>query len=175
MWISIGVLLALFGILYWHFGSIVLVLQIFLGIVTWWFWGILGVWLTGGTISTAHLVGFIALMGIVSRNGIMLIDHYKHLCLEEWKPFNKDTIIQWSLERIVPVSMTALAAILGLLPLVLWAGEAGKEMLSPIATVIFWWLFASTLIELALRPWIFYKYYREGFHPKESKNAYIVE
>jgi CzcA family heavy metal efflux pump len=175
MFISIGVLLALFGILYWHFGSIVLVLQIFLGIVTGWFWGILWVWLTGGVISTAHLVGFIALMGIVSRNGIMLIDHYKHLCLEEWLPFDKNTILKGSLERIVPVSMTALSAILGLLPLVLWAGDAGKEMLSPIATVIFWWLFVSTLIELALRPWIFYRYYREGFHPKASKNTYIVE
>ena len=70
-------------------------------------------------------------MGIVSRNGIMLIDHYKHLC-------DRETIIQGSLERIVPVSMTALSAILGLLPLVLGAGDAGKEMLSPIATVIFW-------------------------------------
>lgn len=175
MGISIGVLIALFGILYWHFGSIVLVLQIFLGIVTGWFWWILGIWITGGTISTAHLVWFIALMGIVSRNGIMLIDHYKHLCLEEGLPFDKNTIIQGSLERIVPVSMTALSAILGLLPLVLGAGDAGKEMLSPIATVIFWWLFVSTLIELALRPWIFYRYYREGFHPKASKNTYIVE
>ena len=175
MFISIGVLLALFGILYWHFGSIVLVLQIFLGIVTGWFWWILGVWLTGWVISTAHLVGFIALMGIVSRNGIMLIDHYKHLCLEEWLPFDKNTILKGSLERIVPVSMTALSAILGLLPLVLGAGDAGKEMLSPIATVIFWWLFVSTLIELALRPGIFYRYYREWFRPKESKNIYIVE
>jgi hypothetical protein len=48
-------------------------------------------------------------------------------------------------------------------------------MLSPIATVIFWWLFVSTLIELALRPGIFYRYYREWFRPKESKNIYIVE
>ena len=175
MFISIGVLIALFGILYWHFGSVVLVLQIFLGIVTWWFGGMLGVWLTGGVISTAHLVGFIALMGIVSRNGIMLIDHYKHLCLEEWLPFDKNTIMKWSLERIVPVLMTALAAILGLLPLVLGAGDAGKEMLSPIATVIFWWLFVSTIIELALRPGIFYRYYREGFHPKVSKNTYIIK
>ena len=77
-------------------------------------------------------------MGIVSRNGIMLIDHYKHLCVEEGKPFDRETIIQGFLERIVPVSMTALSAILGLLPLVLGAGDAGKEMLSPIATVIFW-------------------------------------
>ena len=51
----------------------------------------------------------------------MLIDHYKHLCLEEGKPFDKNTILQGSLERIVPVSMTALSAILGLLPLVLGA------------------------------------------------------
>ncbi len=175
MFISIGVLIALFGILYWHFGSIVLVLQIFLGIVTGWFWGMIGVWLTGGVISTAHLVGFIALMGIVSRNGIMLIDHYKHLCLEEWLPFDKNTIMRWSLERIVPVSMTALAATLGLLPLVLGAGDAGKEMLSPIATVIFWWLFVSTMIEIFLRPGIFYRYYPDGFKPKASKNTYIVE
>lgn len=81
--ISIGVLITLFGVLYWHFGSVALVFQIFLGIVTGWFGGMIGVWFTGGVISTAHLVGFIALMGIVSRNGIMLIDHYKHLCLEE--------------------------------------------------------------------------------------------
>ncbi len=175
MFISIGVLVTLFGILYWHFWSVVLVLQIFLGIVTGWFWGILGVWLTGWVISTAHLVGFIALMGIVSRNGIMLIDHYKHLCVEEGKPFDRETIIQGSLERIVPVSMTALSAILGLLPLVLGAGDAGKEMLSPIATVIFWWLFVSTLIELALRPGIFYRYYSDGFREKTEKNQFIVE
>ena len=68
----------------------------------------------------------------------MLIDHYKHLCLEEGLPFDKNTILKGSLERIIPVSMTALSAILGLLPLVLGAGDAGKEMLSPIATVIFW-------------------------------------
>lgn len=173
--ISIGVLITLFGVLYWHFGSVVLVLQIFLGIITGWFGGMIGVWLTGGVISTAHLVGFIALMGIVSRNGIMLIDHYKHLCLEEWLPFDKNTILRWSLERIVPVSMTALAATLGLLPLVLGAWDAGKEMLSPIATVIFWWLFVSTLIELLLRPGIFYRYYREGFAHKENANTYIVK
>jgi Cu/Ag efflux pump CusA len=154
---------------------VVLVLQIFLGIITGWFGGMIGVWLTGWVMSTAHLVGFIALMGIVSRNGIMLIDHYKQLCLEEWLPFDKNTILRWSLERIIPVSMTALAATLGLLPLVLGAGDAGKEMLSPIATVIFWWLFVSTLIELLLRPGIFYRYYREGFTHKVDKDIYIIE
>lgn len=71
--------------------------------------------------------------------------------------------------------MTALSAILGLLPLVLGASDAGKEMLSPIATVIFWGLFVSTLIELLLRPGIFYRYYRDGFAHKVDKNSYIIE
>ena len=71
----------------------------------------IGVWLTGGVLSTAHLVGFISLMGIVARNGIMLIDHYKHLA-KEYGYIDEKIIIQGSLERAVPVAMTAISAIL---------------------------------------------------------------
>jgi Cu/Ag efflux pump CusA len=72
----------------------------------------IGVYMTGGVLSTAHMVGFISLLGIVTRNGIMLIDHYKHLYEVDKLPRGKDLIIKGSLERAVPVSMTALAAIL---------------------------------------------------------------
>ena len=78
----------------------------------------IGVWLSGGVLSTAHMVGFISLMGIVARNGIMLIDNYRSLAKEAGH-LSEKIIIQGSLERIVPVMMTALSAILGLLPLIL--------------------------------------------------------
>lgn len=157
--VGILVLFSLAGVLYWHFGSVSIVGQILLGVGTGWLWGMIGVWLSGGILSTAHMVGFISLMGIVARNGIMLIDNYRSLAKEAGYLSDK-IIIQGSLERIVPVMMTALSAILGLLPLVLWAGDAGKEILTPIATVIFWGLLVSTLIEIVIRPGIFYRFNR---------------
>lgn len=160
------VLWALSGVLYWHFGSIKIVGQILLDVATGWFWGMIGVWISGGVLSTAHMVGFISLMGIVARNGIMLIDHYKHL-FREYGYIDEKMIIRGSLERVVPVAMTAISAILWLLPLVLGAWDAGKEMLSPIATVIFWWLAVSTAIELCIRPGIFFKYSKDWLFQKE--------
>lgn len=71
----------------------------------------IGVWISGGVLSTAHMVGFISLMGIVARNGIMLIDHYKHL-FREYGYIDEKMIIRGSLERVVPVAMTAISAIL---------------------------------------------------------------
>ncbi len=87
------VLLSLAGILYWHFQSVNIVWQVLLGIGTGWLGGMIGVWLSGGVLSTAHLVGFISLMGIVARNGIMLIDNYRSLAKERGE-LNEEVIIQ---------------------------------------------------------------------------------
>lgn len=151
-------LLLIFGVLNNAFKSVPIVAQIMLNIPTAFIGGMIGVWLTGGSISLAHLVGFVSLAGIVSRNGIMLISHSLNLVRKEGMPFAPETVLKATLDRLVPVLMTALTASLALIPL-LFAGDApGKEMLHPLAVVIFGGLISSTVISLFLTPALFYRF-----------------
>lgn len=155
-------LLLIFGILYKAFKSVMLVLQIMLNIPTVFIGGIIAVWLTGGVINLAHLVGFISLAGIVSRNGIMLVGRCLQLVRGEEQPFTPETILTATLDRVVPVLMTSLVTALALIPLMLAGGEPGKELLHPLAVVIFGGLISSTMISLFLTPAVFYKFGRKA-------------
>ncbi|MCZ6504244.1 MAG: efflux RND transporter permease subunit [Gammaproteobacteria bacterium] len=111
--------------------------------------------------SVASLIGFISLTGIASRNGILMISHYIHLMTDEGMPFSREMIIRGSQERVAPVFMTALTTGLALIPLVLAKGEAGKEILYPVALVVLGGLTTSTLMDVALRPTIFFNFARK--------------
>jgi len=113
-------------------------------------------------ISIATLVGFIAVTGIAARNNIMMISHYLHLMRHEGEQFTRSMVERGTLERLVPVLMTAISAGLALLPLVLAADEPGKEILNPVAIVIIGGLLSSTLLGLAVTPALFYTFCRKA-------------
>jgi CzcA family heavy metal efflux pump len=113
------------------------------------------------TISVATLVGFIAISGIAARNTIMMLSHYLHLMRHEGESFDLKMVIRGTEERLVPVLMTALSAGIALIPLVLAAGDPGKEILNPVAVVIVGGLVSSTFLGLLVTPAVFYSFCRK--------------
>ena len=111
---------------------------------------------TGQTLTIASMVGFISLCGIATRNGILLLDHYLHLVKFEGETWSREMIVRAGQERLAPVLMTALTAGIGLVPLAMAAGQPGKEILYPVATVIIGGLISSTLLEFSVRPALFW-------------------
>ena len=117
---------------------------------------VIALWISGQPLSVAALVGFITLTGIATRNGILKISHYINLCAFEGETFGQHMIVRGSLERLTPVLMTALVAAFALLPLMLAADAPGKEVLHPVAVVIFGGLVSSTLLDSLLTPLMFW-------------------
>ena len=108
------------------------------------------------------MVGFISLAGIASRNGILLIAHYLHLVRHEGERFTPKMIERAGKERLAPMLMTALTAGIALVPLALAAGQPGKEILYPVATVILGGLISSTLLDFFVRPALFWTFGRKA-------------
>lgn len=174
LFLGIISLLGVFFVLYLHFNSIALTLQIMLNIPLALIGSVVAIYLTERELSVATMIAFITLCGIASRNGIMMISHYIHLVKEEGEEFSEHMIIRGSLERLVPVLMTALSAILALTPLLFAKGEPGKEILYPVAVVIIGGLLSSTLLDIFVTPAIFYRYGKKSLekqlHPGSDDN-----
>lgn len=113
---------------------------------------------SGGVLSLGSLVGFVTVIGIAARNGIMLISHYHHLETIEEMPFGLDLILRGAEERLAPILMTALTTGLALLPLVAGGIRPGQEIEHPMALVILGGLITSTILNLFLMPVLYWKY-----------------
>jgi CzcA family heavy metal efflux pump len=145
-------------LLYGYFRSAMLAAQVLVNIPLALMGSLALTWLLINNISIATMVGFIAVGGIAARNGIMMISHYLHLMRHEGETFSRQMIVRGTLERLVPVLMTALSAGIALIPLVLAANEPGKEILHPVAVVIVGGLVSSTLLDILVTPaafWLF--------------------
>jgi CzcA family heavy metal efflux pump len=114
--------------------------------------GVIAVLISGGVLSLGSLVGFVTVLGIAARNGIMMVSHFRHLELEEGEPFGAALIIRGCEERLTPILMTALTTGLALVPLVVAGNKPGHEIEYPLAVVILGGLFTSTLLNLVLLP-----------------------
>ena len=156
--LSILSLAIIIFILYVQFRSLNLAFQVLTCVPAAFVGGLALLIQTGQPFSIAALVGFVSLAGIATRNGILLIDHYRHLMIEEKVSLTPDLLIRAGQERAAPVVMTALTTGVGLLPLLLSAGETGREILYPVATVVIGGLITSTLLEFILRPAVFWMF-----------------
>ncbi|WP_334146081.1 efflux RND transporter permease subunit [Hyphomicrobium sp.] len=117
--------------------------------------GVAALMLAGQPVSVASAIGFITLAGIATRNGILKISHYINLALFEGERFGRGLVMRGTLERLTPVLMTALAAGIALVPLMIGADAPGKEILHPVAITIFGGLFSATVLDAFLTPVLF--------------------
>jgi Cu/Ag efflux pump CusA len=114
--------------------------------------GIVALFLAGADMSVAAVIGFITLFGIATRNGIILVTHYNQLRKDGVPPH--EVVVQGTLDRLVPVLMTAATAALGLVPL-LWGSPVGKELEQPLAQVVLGGLFTSTFLNMVVVPTVY--------------------
>ncbi len=151
-WLALASLAGILALLLADFQSTRLVLLITFTLPFALIGGVMAAWLGGGVLSLGSLVGFVTVLGIAARNGILLVSHFRHLEHDEGEPFGRALILRGAEERLAPILMTAATAALALLPLV-WRGNIpGHEIEHPMAIVILGGLVTSTLLNVFLLP-----------------------
>ena len=158
LWLGAGVIAGIFVILLTAFrssrDSLIIMLNLPLALIG----GTIGVFVGNGILSVASLIGFITLFGIATRNGIMLISHVKHLVEVEGVTDWRQAVTLGASERLAPIFMTAMATGLALVPIGLGLGRPGSEIQAPMAIVIFFGLFTSTLLNMIVVPSAYYRF-----------------
>lgn len=159
-WLSLVSVGLIFAVLFGHFRSARLALQVMASIPLALIGGVVATYFAGGTLSVASLVGFITIAGISARNSVMMISHYLHLMAHEGEPFGEGMIVRGSLERLVPVLMTGLTTGLAVVPLALSRGVPGSEILQPVAVVVLGGLISVTALDQLVTPVLFRRFGR---------------
>ena len=164
-------LLLIFVVLYTRYRSAVLALIIMGNVPLALIGSVAALWIAGQPFSVASAIGFITLAGIATRNGILKISHYINLVAFEGETFGPAMIMRGTLERLTPVLMTALAAGIALVPLLVGADEPGKEILHPVAVTIFGGLISSTLLDAFLTPALFLLFGRKALERLQEEGG----
>ncbi|OFW28388.1 MAG: multidrug transporter AcrB [Acidobacteria bacterium RIFCSPLOWO2_12_FULL_65_11] len=156
--LGVGVVAGLFMLLVLAFGrsrdAVLIMINLPLALIG----GVAGVFLSGGVLSVASMIGFITLFGIATRNGIMLVSHIRHLMEVEGVTNVREAVERGAQERLVPILMTSMAAGLALVPLALGGGRSGSEIQTPMAIVILCGLTTSTLLNMIVVPTLYLRY-----------------
>ena len=160
LWLAIIAAVVIFFLLVTSFRSTRLAVLSFVTLPSALVGGVLAAWLGDGVLSLGSLVGFLAVLGIAARNGIMLISHYQHLERHEGEPFGRDLVLRGARERLTPILMTTLATALALVPLVVAGSVPGNEIEHPMAVVILGGLITSTLLNLFVVPSLYLRFGR---------------
>lgn len=152
--VTVGIFLLLFIAFHTARDALLVMLNLPLAMIG----GVIGVFVAGGVLSVASIIGFITLFGIATRNGVMMIAHIHHLVEHEGVRDAAEAVRRGAEERLVPILMTALAAGLALVPLALAAGEPGSEIQAPMAVVILCGLLSSTLLNMIVVPALYLRF-----------------
>ncbi len=169
--LSLVSLALIFLVLYSRYKSGVLATIVLMNIPLALIGSVVALWIAGQPLSVASMIGFITLAGITARNGILKISHYINLALNEGETFGRQLVIRGSLERLTPVLMTALAAGLALVPLLIGSDQPGREILHPVAVTIFGGLISATIIDTVLTPLLFLRFGREPLEALVAERA----
>jgi CzcA family heavy metal efflux pump len=164
--LGVAVIAGLFMLLVLAFGrprdALLIMLNLPLALIG----GVAGLYLAGGVLSVASMIGFITLFGIATRNGIMLVSHIRHLMEQEGVSDFREAVERGARERLIPILMTAMAAGFALIPLALGGGKAGSEIQTPMAIVILCGLMTSTLLNMVVVPTMYLRY---AFPPQSGR------
>jgi len=159
-YLSIGALVGIFVLLFTSFGNFRLTTLSFLTLASALVGGVLAAWLGDGVISLGSIVGFLTILGIAARNGIMMITHFQHLERYEGETFGPGLVLRGAKERLSPILMTALTTGLALVPLVVAGNLPGHEIEHPLAVVVLGGLVTSTLLNLFIVPSLYLRFGR---------------
>lgn len=158
--VGIAVVIGIGFLLHLAFGSVRDAALIMLNLPLALIGGVIGVFVSGGVLSVASIIGFITVFGIATRNGIMLISHIRHLQEQEGVTHFGEAVRRGAIERLVPILMTALATGLALIPLALGGGKPGNEIQTPMAIVILFGLLTSMMLNMLIVPALYLRFGR---------------
>lgn len=159
-------LVGIFLVLYSDFGNGRLATLVFISLPFALVGGVAAVLLSDRVLSLGALVGFVTVIGIAARNGILLVSHYRHLEAVEGVPFGVELVLRGAAERLRPILMTALATGLALVPTILGGVRPGTEIERPLAMVIIGGLVSSTVLNLFLMPSLYLAF---GRAPRDAR------